>query len=70
MDTSLSFFGRKGLPQGKALPFLNSPHSTQLQVPRLPSAGSKGKKIGLEKRTGTPQKLGKDLSSQIVTHQP
>lgn len=33
MDTGLSFFGRKGLPQGKAVSLLISPHNDeQLQV--------------------------------------
>ena len=55
MDTGLSFFGRKGLPQGKALSLLTSPHNdAQLQVPR---AGSEGQEIGLGKGTGALKKL-------------
>lgn len=41
MDTRLSFFGRKRLPQGSTLPLLTSPHPNQFQVPGLPWAGSK-----------------------------
>lgn len=68
MDTGLSFFGRKGLSQGKALSLLTSPHNdAQLQVPR---AGLEGEEIGLRKGTGALKKLGKDVGYQIVTHQP
>lgn len=71
MDTGLSFFGRKGLPQGKALSLLTSPHNdAQLQVLTVAQAGLKGQKIGLGKGTGALEELRKGLGYQIVTHQP
>lgn len=43
MDTGLSFFGRKGLPQGKDLSLLISPHNDdQLQVGESATGWIKG----------------------------
>lgn len=44
--------------------------TTNSRLGKVPHAGSKGQKIGLEKGKGAPKKLGKDVGYQIVTHQP
>ena len=63
---------QKRLPQGRALPLLlTSPCSTRFQVPRLPRGWIKGKEAGSQEGNRCPQeKLGENLSSQIVMQQP
>lgn len=48
METSLGFLGRKGLPQGRALPLLTSPCVAQLQAPSPPPAGSEEENAGAQ----------------------
>ena len=58
MDTGLSFFGRKGLPQGRALPLLTSPCSAQFQVPGLPGGWIKGKETRSHEENRCPREVG------------
>lgn len=69
MDTGLSFFGRKRLPQGSTLPLLTSPHPNQFQVPSLPRLDQR-KKQRSQEESGALEKLRKDLSSQKAILQP
>lgn len=58
METSLSFLGRKGLPQGRALPLITSPCMAQLQAPGPPPAGSEEENTGAQggrSRVSAPQ---------------
>lgn len=56
MDTGLSFFGRKGLPQGRALPLLTRLCPAQCHQLDQRERAQEG--------TGAPEKLGRGLSSQ------
>lgn len=59
MDTGLSFFGSKGLPQGRALSLLTSPHNdAQLQVPSATS-WIKGMGNGSWEGHRCPEEVGK-----------
>lgn len=58
MDTGLSFFGRKGLPQGRALPLLTSPCSAPFQVPGLPGGWIKGKETRSHEENRCPGEVG------------
>lgn len=64
MDTDLSFFGRKGLPQGRALPLLASPHPAQAECPVRHGLDQR-KEHRSGKGTGAPEKAGKGL---VLSH--
>lgn len=64
MDTDLGFFGRKGLPQGRALPLLASPHPVQAECPVRHGLDQR-KEHRSGKGTGAPEKAEKVL---VLSH--